>query len=329
VKLPALPRTGAVASFARAVIAATRDLEPDRALRLGAALGRSWVRAGGPRVDVARTNLELCFPEHDAGWRREVAVASFENLGRCLAEVVLLHGRHRDALLERVRLEGAEHIEAARARSEHGGAFVLTAHFGSWELGGAMLSSRGLPITSVHRARGDEQLDELVASWRQDSGQEVVALGMAGVGALRALRRGRLVMMLIDQNARRDEGVFAPFFDIPASTRSGPARLAARLGVPVLPAFMHRLGASGEHVARFHRPLELLPEPQDDDSAAKVLAHNVETMNRAVENAVRADPAQWMWAHRRFRTRPPGEPRLYPDRRGVWRRLRHAVRGRS
>ena len=135
------------------------------------------------------------------------------------------------------------------------GAPAALAH-ASWELGGAVFSSRGYPMTSVHRARGDEHLDELVASWRQGSGQEVVALGKAGIGALRAIRRGRLVMMLIDQNARPDDGLFAPFFDIPARTRFGPARLAARLGVPVLPAFIHRVGETGEHIGRIHPALD-------------------------------------------------------------------------
>lgn len=320
------PRRGFVASLARAVIAAARNRDPERALRAGAALGRAWVLVDGPRVDVARINLELCFPERDPAWRRTTLLGSFENLGRSLAEVVLLHGCHREALLEGVTVEGLEHLEAARAASEHGGAFMLTAHFGSWELGGAVFASLGYPMTSVHRARGDEHLDELIAGWREGSGQEVIALGRAGIGALRALRRGRLVMMLTDQNARPGEGVFAPFFGVPASTRFGPARLAARLGVPVLPAFIHRVGASGEHVGRIHAPLDLLPEPKDRNDSARVLAQNVASMNRAIEDVVRADPGQWMWAHRRFRTRPVGELGLYPDRHGVWRRLRHATR---
>jgi len=320
------PSRGFAASLARAVIAAAKDRDPDRALRVGAALGRAWVRLGGPRVDIARVNLELCFPESDAAWRRATLIGSFENLGRSLAEVILLHGRHRQALLEDVTVEGVEHLEAARAASEHGGALMLTAHFGSWELGGAVFASLGYPMTSVHRARGDEHLDELIAGWREGSGQEIVALGRAGIGVLRALRRGRLVMMLTDQNARPGEGVFAPFFGVLASTRFGPARLAARLGVPVLPAFIQRVGASGAHVGRIHAPLDLLPEPKDRNAAATVLAQNVATMNRAVEDVVRAAPDQFMWAHRRFRTRPVGEPGLYPDRRGAWRRIRRAAR---
>jgi lauroyl/myristoyl acyltransferase len=322
--------SGGIARLGRAVIAATRDLDPDRARRAGAALGRSWVRLRGARVDVAQRNLELCFPERDAAWREAILRASFENLGRGLAEVSLLHGRHRTSLLDRVRVEGMGHLEEARAASPWGGALVLTAHFGSWELGGAVFAGRGFPVTSVHRARGDASLDALISSWREGSGQEVVPLGEAGIGALRALRRGRLVLMLMDQNARRAEGVFAPFFGIAASTRSGPALLAARLGVPVVPAFLHRVGSTGEHIGRIHPRLALEPEPLDDEVAAQaVRRHNVAAMNRAIEEAVRSDPAQWVWAHRRFRTRPSGEPALYAESSGRLRRLRHALRGRS
>lgn len=274
-------------------------------------------------------NLELAFPDRTHAERERILQRSFENTGRSLAEVVLLHGRHREEMLERVRVEGLENLAAARASTPHGGAFILTGHFGSWELGGAVFASRGYPVTSVHRARGDRGLEELATRWRETSGQEVVALGEAGLGALRAVRSGRLVLMLIDQNARRREGVFAPFFGVPASTRFGPARLATRLGVPVVPAFIHRVGEGGDHVGRIHPALELCREADEPSAAGAVLEENVARMNRVIEDVVRAEPEQWMWAHRRFRTRPPGEPPLYPVRRGSWRWLRRALRGRS
>jgi len=319
-------KRGFAAPFARAAIRLLRDCEPERALAMGAALGRSWVRWNGPRTQEARVNLALAFPDRSEAERREIALASFENLGRSLAEVVALHGRHRDALIGRVDAEGLGHLDDARAASPNGGVLVLTAHFGSWELGGAAFAARGYPITSVHRARGDPGMEEIVAGWREASGQEVVALGRAGIGVLRALRRGRVVLMLGDQNARAREGIFSPFFGVPASTRFGPVAVAARLAVPIVPVFIHRIGESGNHIGRVHPPLVIEPEPDDPEAAAAVLAGNVERMNRAIETAVRSDPTQWMWAHRRFRTRPPGEARLYPARRGPMRWLRHALR---
>ena len=317
-----------IARFAQALIRLGRDRDPESALRLGARIGRRWVQWGGPRVAEARLNLELALPELARGEREAILRRSFENTGRSLAEVVLLHGQHRDELVARVRVEGIEHLEAARRSTPHGGAFILTGHFGSWELGGAVLASRGYPVTSVHRARGDRGLEELATRWREASGQEVVALGEAGLGALRAVRRGRLVLMLVDQNARRREGVFAPFFGVPASTRFGPARLATRLGVPVVPAFLHRVGESGDHIGRIYPAVELEREPDASGAADVVLRENVARMNRVLEDVIRAEPEQWMWAHRRFRTRPPGEPPIYPARPGSWRWLRRSLRGR-
>jgi KDO2-lipid IV(A) lauroyltransferase len=98
----------------------------------------------------------------------------------------------------------------------------------------------------------------------------------------------------------------------------------------VVPAFIHRVGTTGRHAGRIHPPLQLVPEPRADAAAAAAARlHNVTEMNRAIEEAVRSDPAQWIWVHRRFRTRPEGEPALYPGRRSALRRLRHALRGGS
>ena len=319
---------GEGAWLARAAIRLGRERDPETALRVGAALGRGWVRAGGPRVREAKVNLELAFPERTPAARAAILLASFENLGRSFAEVVLMHGRHRQQLIDRVSVEGLQHLEEARAQSPHGGAFILTGHFGSWELGGAVFASHGYPITSVHRSRGGG-LDALAKAWREASGQEVVALGEAGLGALRAVRRGRLVLMLVDQNARRREGVFAPFLGVSASTRFGPARLAVRLGVPVIPAFIHRVGSSADHVGRILPPIPLRSEPKDPEEAAHVLGENVGRINQVLEGVVRKEPEQWVWAHRRFRTRPSGEPSLYPERGGALRRFRRWVRARG
>jgi len=304
--------------LARIAIGSLRRLPPGAALAAGAAAGRSWFAARGPRVREARINLAIAFPDLDPAERDAILRESLENLGRSAAEVALLHGRARDVLLASVDVEGEEHLEAARRASPDGGVLALSAHFGSWELGAAALAARGHPLTSVQRERSDPRLARLVEGWREDSGQEVIALGRAGLAAVRALRRGRALAVLLDQNARRDEGVFAPFFGVDACTRSAPARLAMRTGVPVLPVFFHRRPGGGGHVARIAAALEIEAPGRDSPASAcaEALVRNVARMNRAIEKAVRSDPAQWAWVHRRFRTRPPGAPRIYPSRHG-------------
>ena len=321
---PEIERSAA-AAVAGALSRVFRNSSPERTLRLAAALGRSYARIGLPRVREARLNLQLAFPDLPQGEREALLIESFANLGQSLAEIALLQGPHRDALFEKVELEGEEHVDAILKSGT--GAIVATAHFGAWELCGAAFAARGYPVTSVYRPREDTALDKLVASWRSESGMEIVATGTtAGVGVVRALKRGRFVVMLLDQNARRDEGVFVPFFGELASTRSGPAQLAMKLGVPVLPVFFHRL-AGGNHVARVGAPLKLELQPQgDDDAVADAVKRNLARINGAIETAIRRDPAQWMWAHRRFRTRPPGSEAIYPPSRGLFRWLRHRLR---
>jgi len=150
-----------------------------------------------------------------------------------------------------------------------------------------------------------------VSGWRRAAGVEEIQLGRAAMGVFRALAGGRLVAMLLDQNARRDEGVFAPFFGQPALTRSAPASIAMNRGLPVLPVFVFRQGRSARHVVRVFPPLELEPAGDDPEAA---LARNVARMNAAIERAVELAPDHWLWPHRRFKTRPEGAPCLYPRR---------------
>lgn len=151
-----------------------------------------------------------------------------------------------------------------------------------------------------------------------------IPLGRASAGVFRALSRGAAVAMLLDQNARTDEGVFAPFFGHLASTRSGPAQIAMSRGTPIVPVFIYRQGSGSRHVVRFEPPLCVEASGSDPTGA---LVRNVARMNAVIEAIVRAEPEQWLWPHRRFKTRPPGEPSLYE--RGARHLRRRAVSSRQ
>jgi KDO2-lipid IV(A) lauroyltransferase len=279
---------------------------PDAAgLRFGASLGRAWARVGAPRTRDARVNLRIAFPEWSDAERERVLVASFENLGRSLVELAWVGRRDPALLAARVRVEGREHLELARAGSASGGVIVLSGHFGSWEMFAAAMSAQGLPITVVHRARDDGGLDAVVMERRELGGAHYLPRGSAALGVIKALRRGALLALLADQNARAVDGVFVPFFGRLACASAGPVRLAMSTGAPVLPAFLHRdVRDPSRHVVRIHPPLELAPG--DDDAA---LAENARRIARALEDEIRAAPEQWAWLHRRWRTQPAGEPR--------------------
>jgi len=279
-------------------------------------VGRSYARLAGPRVEVARINLGIAFPDWSEPEREAVMIESFANSGRSLAELLMLRGCHRERLLRGVRLEGESELRAALEASPSGGVIALTAHFGSWELGGAASETFGVPLCVVHRSFGNPLLDELVKKWRLDVGLDVVALGAAGFGVLRALRRGKVVGLLGDQDADRSEGVFAPLFSRLASTRFGPALIAMTTQTPVLPVFTFRETATADaprHVMRVFPPLAIESGDEDDEA---LLARNVAVMNTAIEDAIRISPDHWMWGHRRWRTQPEGAPRTYPSRHG-------------
>ena len=305
---PAAParRARLGAAVADRLLSLLERLPEAHALAFGAGLGRAWARLGGPRTQVARVNLRIAFPAWSEAEREAVLVHSFENVGRSLAEFALLARLGPEALRERVRIEGREHLDAARAASKSGGVIAITGHFGSWELLAAAMAAHGFPFVAVQRPRESPLLDAIVERYRKLGGAEFLARGDAARAALRALRDGKAVAILYDQDAPRDEGVFVPFFGRLASTRDGPVRIALRTRAPVLPIFLHRIGTSSTHVAQFRPPLELV-RPEGDVEGA--IRENARRITEAIEHEIVRAPDHWSWIHRRWKTQPQGEPR--------------------
>ena len=219
---------------------------------------------------------------------------SFQHVGMNLIEACRYFLRPTEVMLSQVHVEGVEHLRSAAARGR--GVLVLTAHYGNWELLAAAHGLSGLPLSIVIRPLDHPVLDELAARFRRRSGAELIVKRQAVREVLQALRRGRMVGILLDQNATRAEGVFVPFFGVEASTSKGLAVLALRTDAPVVPVFLRRT-ADGRHCMDVSPPL--MP-PSDGD----VLAYTA-TFNRAIEGAIRRAPEQWLWMHARWRTRPP------------------------
>ncbi|MBW2695046.1 MAG: hypothetical protein JRE70_01145 [Deltaproteobacteria bacterium] len=303
----------------RALRALLRGLPPELAVRTGARLGRMAARLGGRVTATARINLELAFPELSDAQRGDLLANAYANLGRCVAELALLQGRHREALLDHSRVDGAEHLHSAAAASPTGGVILLSAHFGAWDLGAAALAHAGFRISVVYRGFASARLTAMISDVRLRGRLDIDEIrmgGMAGLAVQRALRAGRIVVVLLDQNARRDEGVFVPFFSRLACTRTGPALIAMRGGFPVVPAFVCREGAAPNNVVRVQPALDLRAEGNDREAA---LRENVELMTQAIERVIREHPDHWLWPHRRWRTRPEEGPaaeaeRIYPPR---------------
>jgi KDO2-lipid IV(A) lauroyltransferase len=265
---------------------------------IGLAAGRRlgdllWLVLPGRRA-VALDNLRRSFgAERSAAEIRQLARRSFQNVGMNLVEGCCYFLRPTQVMLSRVRVEGREHLQAAAAHGR--GVLILTAHFGNWELLGAAHGLTGLPASIVTRPLDYPLLDDLAARFRRRSGAELIVKRHAVREVLTALRRQRMVGILLDQNATRAEGVFAPFFGSPASTSKGLALLALRTGAPVVPIFLRR-EPDGRHCMDVGAAV---PPPEDGQIATYTSA-----FNRVLEATIRRTPEQWFWMHDRWRTRP-------------------------
>jgi KDO2-lipid IV(A) lauroyltransferase len=266
---------------------------------IGRRFGDLGYMALGRRRRLALTNLAYAFPKLPARARRRIARRSFQHLGMVVTESLSVLRRPLERVTEEITLEGLHHVREVFER--HGRALVLTAHLGNWELLTLAPALTGYPLTVVARALDSAALNVWAGRLRRTAGVEVIDKREALRPVLTALRRGRLVGVLLDQNASRREGVFVPFFGRLASTSRAIAVLALRTRTPILPAFTHRV-APGRHVISVHPPLPL-PSEQDDSAVQALTARCTEV----IEAAVRAAPEQWLWAHDRWRTRPASE----------------------
>ncbi|HSH75552.1 MAG TPA: lysophospholipid acyltransferase family protein, partial [Longimicrobiales bacterium] len=211
---------------------------PERlALSSGVALGSfagSVLRVR--RSDVER-HLAWAFPDRQPAWRSAVARACYQHFGREAAATVRVGGWSAEALRERTPMVGFEAFRTEAARG--GGVVLLTGHLGNWEIGGAAIAARGVPLDVVGKGMSNRGFQEDLFGLRGRLGMKVIEMGDASRRALRSLAAGRVVALLADQSAHRG-GVLVPFFGRPAVTARGPALFAVRSSAPVFVAFALR-----------------------------------------------------------------------------------------
>ncbi len=269
---------------------------------LGRGLGALLYRFGGARRRIALRNLELCLPELGEAERRALARQHFGWLGRSLLERGLLWYAPRERLLRLIHVEG----DVGFAERSERPVMWLVPHFVALDVVGTasqLLQSR--PVATIYQAQSNPYFDEVLRAGRTRFGQGAIFSRRDGLRPLmRAIReQGMLFINLPDMDFGRREAAFVPFFGVPAATLLAPSRLARALGMAVQPVVAELLpGGQGWRV-RFLEPLADWPS---DDAEA-----DMARMNRWIEAEVRRDPAQYLWVHKRFKTRPPGEPKLY------------------
>ncbi len=270
-------------------------------MAVGAALG-ALVFALGVRRKVVLSNLALAFPEKPEAERREIARATYRNLGRMIFEflrVPALSPGELDAIFE---LEGWDRFEAAKARGK--GVIACTGHYGNFEVLAAAMTRRGVPITMISRTMGKSGANDLWRKARTESGVEdlVVRRGETLKAATRSLKAGRVLGYVIDQNQPRRRAIFPTFFGVPAATAATPALLAMRTGAAVVFTVSVPLD-DGRHRVVIEGPFEV---PDTGDRDRDVLAF-MQRLNDRLEHWVRAHPDRWYWLHRRWKTRPEAD----------------------
>jgi KDO2-lipid IV(A) lauroyltransferase len=270
------------------------------ALGSGRALGTLLGRLDRRHLAIAAGNLRLAFPDWDEARVWRTARGVYGHFGAVMFDILWLQRRTPEQIRGLLEVRGREHVERAMALGR--GALLVTGHLGNWELYGVAHGLLFGAIQVVARPLDNPRLDARLCAMRTMAGNTVVYKQRALVRILRALRAGQGIALLIDQNVLPGDGIFVDFFGRPAATTTVAAALAVKTGSPVVPCRSELL-ADGRYRLTYAPALEWSPS---GDRQADV-ACLTQRLTRQIEDWVREKPEQWLWMHRRWKTRPPRE----------------------
>jgi KDO2-lipid IV(A) lauroyltransferase len=272
---------------------------------VGAGIGLlAWWLLGRLRR-VGMRNLEIAYPEKSERERREILRGEYRSLGWQIGEFCKMRGYSAAEASDFIRYDGLEHYLAAR--DEGKGVLVLTGHLGAWELSSFYHSLMGYPMSLVIRRLDNPRVDAFVNAIRSQHGNRVIHKDDFARGLLTAMHRGETVGILMDTNMTPPQGVFVPYFGVEACTATALARVALKTGAAVLPGFLVWEAAEKKYVLRFGKKLELVKTADADGD----IVANTALFTATIEAYVRRYPEQWLWVHRRWKTRPAGEGKMY------------------
>ncbi|MCP9492886.1 MAG: lysophospholipid acyltransferase family protein [Pyrinomonadaceae bacterium MAG19_C2-C3] len=294
----------------RLLLGALETLPRPVAVAAGRKFGALTYRTLGNLRRTGERNLQLAFPEKSEGERERILQASFASLGRLLGEFSHLSRHTPESLRAAVDYDetGMSYLDEARATGR--GIIFLTLHLGAWELLSFAHSAIHHPLAFMVRRLDNPLLETFVDARRTRFGNETIDKKSAVRRALKVLREGGTLGILGDLNTQPQEGVFVPFFGIPACTTAGIAMLTLRTDAVIVPACAPWDERQGKYIFQGQKMIDL---ERSGDNEKDVLAITT-ACTQAIENFVRAYPEQWLWVHKRWRTRPPGEPDLYGTR---------------
>jgi KDO2-lipid IV(A) lauroyltransferase len=268
-----------------------RTLPHRAALPLGASLGRTVWKFSGRRAAKARVRCEraLGVNEAEAG---KIVLGSYEHFGKCVAEFLrlpLMSGR----LCDMVELKGEKHLREAMKGGR--GVIFLSAHIGNWEYGAALMASMGFPMNAIGAEQRDPRITDAIADTRRSVGVNHVSKGLELKAAVSCLKRGEVLAVLLDQDAR-DAGVVSLFLGLPASTPIGPIKLARKFGAPVVPVHVLRKPDGESFLMTIEPPLE----GRDGEPFGLDVQYAADRCNETISAWISKTPEQWMWMYPRW-----------------------------
>jgi len=275
-----------------------RPLPRGAALALGRFLGRVVAALDPRHVAIAADNLHHAFPDWDAARLDATARNVYAHFGGVLFDLLWLQGRSRDEILSLVEIHGREHVEAAIGAGK--GVVYCAAHFGNFEINAIAHGWLFGPVSVVARPLDNPALDARLCALRTASGNTVIPKRKALSSVVKAIREGGGVAILLDQNVQAKDGIFVDFFGRPAATTTVAAALALKTGCALIPCHFE-MGADGRHRTYYEPPLTWTTTGSREGDIALItqeLAHRTEAW-------IRGRPEQWLWIHRRWKTRPP------------------------
>lgn len=263
---------------------------------IGVGLGHLGYKLLRRRRTVTLDNLRKAFPEKSEGRIEAIALAVFRNMGKIFHELCWSTCRTKEELRRHVEVSGLENIRAAHEKGK--GVLVLTGHFGNWEMLPVLADLIGHPAGFIYRPLDAAPLDRFLAETRTRFNHFGIPKKRSFRRILAALGKKESIYLLMDQNTSRKQGVFVPFFGMPASTNAGLALLALRTGAPVVPIFLARKEDGFKGIILPEVPLIKTGDKEKD------IEMNTLAYNQVIESVVRQYPDQWFWAHRRWKTQP-------------------------
>lgn len=294
-------------SAARSALTCLGLLPAPAAYALGRGLARLAYLLAGDLRRTGAINLRLAFPDKNDSERAQLLRECFDSLGRVLGLFSQFSSRSKEELRQLIEVQGLENLVAAK--SVHGNRLILfTAHLGAWELTSFGLAVVGHPFSFLVRRLDNPRIEELVDRVRTRFGNQTLDKLSAARSMLKILRAGETPLGLLpDLNTLDDEAIFVDFFGVPAATTFIVAKLSVRTGAPLVPVF----APWSEEKKKFLLIVEptLSVEPSgDEDADVRLLTSKFSLL---IESRIRQYPGQWLWIHKRWKTRPPGEPPIY------------------